>query len=439
MYCVVLIVSCLLFSLVYGQGVAPAITTGILPEIFVHGDHFSVGQQLGYYTKDYIKYRLSKDDSITQILKWVLTTNEGSAAYQAMLDSANTTFPEYVEELEGMAYGSGIEFKTLFVLNTRNELSNFKPTPAQSTQESVKGSSTAEVEHCSDYLLNAMESGAGSQSILLGHNEDGGMESRDISFLVTVHVSGDAVKEEIKFTAFVYPGELPTDAFFWNEHGVIGTMNGLYPTECLYGGLGRNFVSRHLVGATTIDDAIARVTIPNQATGHSYNLASSKHPILVNVEVAPGVTAPNKESIFAITQLPAKSGRLDRLASIHSSTGGSYGTLGTNVLFHANEYKFLDVEQSPSDSSDHRMARAAELPPPVCGSDILTILGDTKDADWPIYRSATGSDTGYTLTTALFALDFSPGNSTTSTVTLYMDNPKTNAKVHVTKPLAYFF
>lgn len=51
-------------------------------------------------------------------------------------------------------------------------------------------------------------------------------------------------------TAFVYAGDIPCDAFFWNDFGVIGSMNGLYPIENLFGGLGRNFMSRCVVCAS---------------------------------------------------------------------------------------------------------------------------------------------------------------------------------------------
>ena len=159
--------------------------------------------------------------------------------------------------------------------------------------------------------------------------------------------------------AFVYPGELPTDAFFWNEHGVIGSMNGLYPVTSLYGGLGRNFISRDLVGAKDIDDAIKRCTVSNQATGHSFNFASINEKRLLNVEVAPGVDTPNKETLFVVT--PVSSG--DDFKNPNSVS---------SALFHANKYMFMDVEENPSDSSQHRMDRAQELPTPT-DAGILTI------------------------------------------------------------------
>lgn len=80
---------------------------------------------------------------------------------------------------------------------------------------------------------------------------------------------------------------------------------------------------------------------------------------------------------------------------------------------------------------------------------ILLVLGDTQDVDFPIYRSAgpdasgDDTDTGYTLTTALFSVQYGDNINNEdkehgqghSSVTLYMSNPHTNKRVHITKPL----
>jgi hypothetical protein len=70
---------------------------------------------------------------------------------------------------------------------------------------------------------------------------------------------------------------------------------------------------------------------------------------------------------------------------------------------------------------------------------VLLVLGDDKDKDFPIYHtadaSATGdADTGYTLTTALFSVQFGDQEQHSS-VTLYLSNPKTSKGVHITKPI----
>ena len=117
---------------------------------------------MGYATKDTITFRLENSAKVATLVEWVTDTVAGRAAYDAMLKSANDTFPEYVREVEGMSYGSGVDFKTLFTLNVRNELSSFK----------VNGEKLADtVEHCSDYLVNGLNQADGTNEILIGHNE----------------------------------------------------------------------------------------------------------------------------------------------------------------------------------------------------------------------------------------------------------------------------
>ena len=67
-------------------------------------------------------------------------------------------------------------------------------------------------------------------------------------------------------------------------------------------------------------------------------------------------------------------------------------------------YLHSDVPQYEDPSSEHRLARVRELPPPTDARDITTILGDTEDKKYPIYRTATPPDTAVTLATGRFII-----------------------------------
>ena len=47
---------------------------------------------------------------------------EGAAALQALVYASNTTYPEYMDELVGMADAAGAPFHALAVLNLCNEI-----------------------------------------------------------------------------------------------------------------------------------------------------------------------------------------------------------------------------------------------------------------------------------------------------------------------------
>jgi len=263
-------------------------------------------------------------------------------------------------------------------------------------------------DHCSDYLVwSSRGETIGVESVpLLIHNEDGAPSSRNRAFLLrgelfsltansspSLHLpssdsarpSTNGIREDVSFYAFVYPGELPSTAFFWNR-GLVVTMNALYPARGRFGGIGRNFISRDMIGARDVDEAVARASVSGQATGHSYNMVElgggpgSARPRLVNLETAPDVEGGGAPRTSLLEVLPG------------------------SALFHANAYQRLDVEQVAQlvVSSAHREARARALPVPDDAASMMRVMGDRGDAaGWNIYRTAQPPDSGYTLATAL--------------------------------------
>ena len=54
-----------------------------------------------------------------------------------------------------------------------------------------------------------------------------------------------------------------------------------------------------------------------------------------------------------------------------------------------------DTPQHDDPSSVHRLARVRALPRPSDLRDILAVLGDTQDKDYPIYRTPRKTDPVY--------------------------------------------
>lgn len=71
----------------------------------------------------------------------------------------------------------------------------------------------------------------------------------------------------------------------------------------------------------------------------------------------------------------------------------------------------MDIDES----SVNREARAKELPKPKTIDESVAILGDTHNAEWPIYRG--GVKRRYTLCTSIYDLN-------ESKITILLDNPK---------------
>lgn len=224
-----------------------------------------------------------------------------------------------------------------------------------------------EASHCSDYSLWPW----------VAHNEDSGVEEAGTLFLARVAIDGAS------FTAAAYAGDLPSGAFGFNSHGVGFSLNMVDPTHAQLAGAGRGFVSRQLLGARTMAEAVAIATADGQCAGHSYQL---------------------------ISLLPGGGGLL---AQAEAVSGGRHAlrvlSPGSAPLFHSNHLRFIQppVAQRISTSSSRRLARAQALPLPTSAADLLRVLGDGADRAYPVFhddasRAAGDISRETTLASALF-------------------------------------
>lgn len=327
---------------------------------------YQMGFLIGQRFAPLIKNRVSSDQILQQqMLPFALSVG-GHSLIQALSTTNRNKYPRYWDELRGTADGSGVPFLQVLLLNFRKEIASFLP----------KKMSTSEVgnaEECSDVLV------INNSMALVVHNEDANVSVLGHVYLVKASQQGGG-----SFTAYTYAGELPSCAFGFNSHGVGFTLNAVPPTkeEVEVGGIGRNFISRDLLEAVSIEHALQCIHLPNISVGHSYNLIDVRKRRLLNVETA----SKNRISVLEI---------------------------GSNPFFHANMYMHLEISQANDVNSICRQKRAAEIPK-SSQKEILSLLGDTSDENYPIYMQG---PTLCTLCTIVFDLD-------QKTLSLYNGNPK---------------
>lgn len=314
------------------------------------GSHLEVGAAIGRRFAGQINRALETYRLLQERILPYHRTPEGQARYQRLLELHQVRFPDYLEELEGLAQGAGRPFEDLFLTNMRGEYQTFLQ--------------RSDVRGCSDCVLVT------DDVALIGHNEDGSPTFRDNMYIVHVRVEGKP-----DFTALSYPGFLCGNAFGFNSEGVCFSVDSVRPRDVQVG-VGRHFVARSLLEALSLDDAIERASVSGQASGFSYTIGSVHERRVVTVEVAPG---------------------MHQVREIH----GGY--------FHANHYlELTDIVQIVAPSSQARVGRANRLLQnglPKDASGILAILGDQANARYPIYRTATPPDNSVTFCTALFDLN----------------------------------
>lgn len=88
--------------------------------------------------------------------------------------------------------------------------------------------------------------------------------------------------------------------------------------------------------------------------------------------------------------------------------------------WHANSYNVVNADDVGLPNSIARDERAAEMKVPTTLDEMITVLGDTKHPEWPIYNDTT-------LNTIVI-------NWKERTVTIYIGNPK-NGNVYMTIPI----
>jgi hypothetical protein len=342
------------------------------PYYEVRGSHYDAFYDLGTIVSESVKYRHANDPTLQTVLIPFYKSSEGRAVYDAFLNNNNATFPDYVREMEGLAAGAGVPFYEVFLENLFEEFSYFTPKATSLLRKPL---------HCSDYAVKN-EGFAG-----VGHNEDGSPQDLNHTTIVHFVIEDEATNTLISdFTTYIYAGHLPTAAWGFNEHGVAFTMNYVAPAEAIEGGIARIFIARDLFQAVNIEDAFGRILRDDYSCGHNYQLMDVTARRVYNVEVAPH----GENHIMELRD------------------GDSH--------FHANMYLTLNISQISSPSSLHRQARAAVLPAPKTGDDILGVLGDYGDKDFPLYQHGGDSDQLWTLNTVLFDLD-------ARTATIYIGNP----------------
>jgi len=342
----------------------------VLPSINILAETpYDFGFQLGKTFSSRLKYFYDNYTYLYNTLLPFYKSVEGSKIYKQFYDANQQKYPDYINEVKGMSVGSGIPFENLMLVMFRPEIDTIL------RKKNSKFDISEIDEACSDvfFLIND------GTSYLLGHNEDANPLVQNSSFWINANLLYKQTNTDTSsFSAYSYP-QLPGVAFGYNEN-IVYSMNSVSPVEVVVGGIARYFIARDVLHATDIEDAISRVSELNVALGFNMNIAAKigniKH--MYSVEIGPG----GKNSVKLV------------------------GGCGGGTYYHFNMYRRLDVTQYDSNSTLHRQVRADQFALPENSSDVLDILGDNQDKEYPIYRNGQAPDSGsVTVSTVLFDLD----------------------------------
>jgi len=228
--------------------------------IHVKGSHREIGRQIGEAVRPLIEHSIHNARQLVESTYDNLQLTWDGAQIQARkyMPFAQERYPQYVDELMGMAEGANVNYTELAVVNGLEAVTT----------------DALHLTKCTSLAVNEMNTADGH--VLVAHNED--WLPDDEPDIYIVHVEAE---DEPAFLAMSYGGLLPNVGF--NSAGIAQCCDTVYPSDTRIG-IPRVINSRAVLGAKTIGQAFRHTIVPLRAAGYSHLIAHVSGE-LFNVEV----------------------------------------------------------------------------------------------------------------------------------------------------------
>jgi len=219
----------------------------VLPVYSVSGNNFEIGFEIGK------RFRLQIADFLekSKRLKLLRTVEKKTPRLQKWMEYGERWFPQYMEEIRGIAEGSISSLTDILLINCKYDF----PRKA-----------------CTTVIFK--ESGR----MILAHNEDNTKDNLNDCQLLKVYPEAGT-----PFMSFCYPGMIPGNSFAFNAYGMIITNNAM-PTPDIRMGCPRHFIDRSQLEGKNVKEVIKRTLFRQRASGGSFNVVSQKEKEAMNIE-----------------------------------------------------------------------------------------------------------------------------------------------------------
>lgn len=281
------------------------------------GSHYDIGFTVGKEAKEQIDRSIAGYRKALQAEGW-----EGPwEVPEGCLAASREVYPRFVEELRGMADGSGASFSDLFFLNALEEAFDLK-----------------NIQACSAIGLAAPE------GVWLGHNEDWYSDDTGSVIVISARPVGKPAFLSITAAPFLA-------AVGMNEAGLAQGVNSVSSKDCRVG-VPRMFSARAVLEAESIEEARMKAQSPERAGGYNHLLVHAGREIgclettATEAEYIPGVNITYHTNHYVSVRLQ----KLEKTASEHSKARYQRLTeLSDSLSDNPDPYKALS-----SALSDHK-------------------------------------------------------------------------------------
>lgn len=232
-----------------------------IPLIEVKGNHKEIGQQIGEACRPQIQHSIENAKKLvdTAYDEIQLTWDNAQMQSRKYIPFAEERYPQYVEEMLGIAEGANVEFDHIAVVNVMEAVT----------------SDALHLTKCTSMAVNQQLTLNGT--VLVAHNEDWVPEDEPDVFLI--HAKPN---DEPPFLAMTYGALLPNIGF--NAYGIAQCCDSVYPEDSRIG-IPRVIVSRAVLAAKTPDEALRNTLVSHRAAGYNHLIAHESGE-LYNVEVS---------------------------------------------------------------------------------------------------------------------------------------------------------
>lgn len=235
------------------------------PHIRVSGDAFARGRQLGEQAADRIARSLDIYRGVfAHYAEWEWDrVTEHAAHYRPKIEAYA---PSYLEEIEGMAAGSGLEARDLLAINVRTEVM-FAAVARQAARECTAFAALPEV--------------TGDGHVLIAQSWDWKPQMIDTVIVLEAEQEGGP-----NFVTVVEAGLLAKTGF--NSAGIGLATNALVSDKDVGApGVPYHIILRAILDSETMSDALGAVLRQPRSSSANY-LIAHRDGLVINVEAAPG-------------------------------------------------------------------------------------------------------------------------------------------------------
>jgi isopenicillin-N N-acyltransferase-like protein len=231
------------------------------PLVEVQGTHREMGCQIGEACREQVQHSIENahlliDQSYSTL---GLTWDGATVQSKKYLPFADERYPQYVDEMRGIAEGANASFEDVMVLNVMEAV----------TMDALH------LTRCTSMAVNEERTADGH--VLAAHNEDWVPEDEN-----DVYVISAKPRDDPPFLAMTYGGLLPNVGF--NAYGIAQLIDSVYPNDSRIG-IPRLVVSRAVLASRRLSGAIGRTLIPHRAAGYNHLLVHESGEIY-SVEVS---------------------------------------------------------------------------------------------------------------------------------------------------------